>query len=71
MANVTLTVEGMMCQNCKAKVEKALNSLGGVSFCTVDLDAGKASVSYDGDVVAPDAMKAAVEEKGFTVTAVA
>lgn len=33
-----LMVNGMMCNHCKAKVEKALNSVSGVSDARVDLD---------------------------------
>ena len=70
MDQAVLRVEGMMCNGCKGKVERALRGLAGVSSCEVDLEAGKAAVVYDPAAVTAAAMKTAVEEKGFAVTAV-
>ncbi len=70
MDKVTLTVEGMMCTGCKGKVEKALEGLKGVRNYSVDLSNGKASVEYDASRVTPNVMKEAIEDKGFSVTAI-
>ncbi len=43
----TYRVEGMMCQNCRKHVEKALNSMDGVK-ATVTLDPPQAVVEFDG-----------------------
>ena len=59
----TVTIEGMMCAHCAAHVEKALNALPGVK-ATVDLAAGTAAVEGD---AADDAIRAAVNEAGYTV----
>ena len=66
MKNITLTVEGMSCGHCSARVEKALNAIEGVS-AKVDLDAKAASVTYP-DTVTIDTLKAAVTDAGYSVT---
>lgn len=65
----TLRVEGMMCQNCVNRVMEALQSLEGVS-AAVDLKKGLVTVSA-GQPVDPQALKAAVEKAGYTVTEIA
>jgi len=61
-----VVIEGMMCQNCRAHVDKALNALPGVS-AAVDLDSKTATVTGD---VADDAIRAAVEEAGYQVVSI-
>lgn len=63
-----LTVEGMSCGHCSARVEKALNAIAGVS-ATVDLQAKTATVTHP-DAVGADALTAAVTDAGYSVTAV-
>ena len=63
----TLTIEGMMCQHCVAHVQKALSAVAGVSAVQVDLASKTAAVTGD----APEeALKAAVAEAGYEVTAI-
>ncbi len=62
-----LTIEGMSCGHCSARVEKALNALKGVS-ATVDLAAKTASVTHP-DEVSLDALKAAATDAGYSVSA--
>lgn len=64
----TLKIEGMMCAHCSGRVEKALNDLEGVT-ATVDLEAGSAAVTCP-DGFDTGALKKAVEDAGYTVTAV-
>ena len=59
-------IEGMMCQNCRKHVDKALNGIPGAS-ATVDLDSKTAVVTGD---VADDAIRAAVEEAGYQVVSI-
>lgn len=60
-----LLVEGMMCNHCKATVEKALSNVPGVTAAVVDLEAKTATVTLTEDV--PDAtLFEAVKAKGFT-----
>jgi copper chaperone CopZ len=65
-----LTVEGMTCGNCKRHVEEALREVDGVASAEVDLGAKSARVDAS-DSVSEDSLKGAVEEAGYTVTAVA
>lgn len=65
----TLNVQGMTCGHCKMSVEGALNKLDGVSTAEVNLETGKVDVTFDEAKVNIDAMKEAVEEQGYDVTA--
>ncbi len=61
-----LLVEGMMCNHCKASVEKVLSAVPGVSAVAVDLESKSAVVTCDAAVLDAD-LCAAVEKKGFKV----
>ena len=63
----SFTVEGMSCNHCKMAVEKEVKALPGMISATVDLAAKMLSVEYDEGKTGPAAIKAAVEEAGFTV----
>ena len=56
-------VEGMMCNHCRMHVEKALNSLEGVS-ASVTLDPPVASVEFTGRVYSDEELQRAVAEAG-------
>lgn len=66
LKTVTLHIEGMMCQNCRAHVDKALNAIEGV-HADVSLEEKKA-VCLVKPEVEPETLKAAVEEEGYSVT---
>ena len=55
-------VEGMMCQNCKKHVEKALNDIDGIQ-ATVDLENNCAYVDGNADEAV---IKKAIEDAGYT-----
>ncbi len=63
---VTLCVEGMMCNNCKAHVEKALLSVKGVKSVEAVLDTKTVTVVAK-ESVAEDALIAAVVAAGYKV----
>ncbi|MBP3315131.1 MAG: heavy metal translocating P-type ATPase [Clostridia bacterium] len=63
---VTLTVEGMMCNNCKAHVEKALLSVKGVKSVDAVLDTKTVTVTAK-ESVNEDTLKAAVTTAGYKV----
>ena len=65
--NESFTVEGMSCNHCKMAVEKEVKALPGMISATVDLAAKMLNVEYDEGKTTPAAIKAAVEEAGFTV----
>ncbi len=62
-----LTVNGMMCNHCKAAVEKALSAVAGVESAVVDLEAKTATVTGDADTAA---LSAAVTDAGYEVVEV-
>ena len=59
-----MVVEGMKCVHCKAKVEKALKEVPGVTDVEVDLEAKTARIVLDSDV-ADSLLMEAVKDKGF------
>ena len=65
----TLTVEGMMCPHCEARVKKALETLPEVAEAVVSHEAGTAIVTLNAEV-ADDVLKKAVEAQDYTVTAI-
>lgn len=64
-----LTIEGMSCGHCSMRVKKALSALPGTASVEVDLDGKKATV--EGGALDDAALKAAVEDAGYDVTAIA
>ncbi|GIF06956.1 heavy metal translocating P-type ATPase [Actinoplanes siamensis] len=63
---IELSIGGMTCASCAARIEKKLNRLDGVT-ATVNYATEKASVSYAGDITADDLI-ATVEKTGYTAT---
>lgn len=61
---VSFGVEGMMCNNCKAHVEKALNEVKGVKSCEADLETKTVTVTVK-ESVSEDTLKAAVNAAGY------
>jgi copper chaperone CopZ len=64
-----LTVHGMTCENCARTIERKLASTPGVTKASVDLEATRATVEYDTDLVKPDVLANAVRELGYEVAA--
>jgi Cu+-exporting ATPase len=63
-ADVELTIGGMTCASCAARIEKKLNKLDGV-VASVNYATEKAKVSYSGEVT-PEELVAVVEATGYT-----
>jgi Cu+-exporting ATPase len=63
-AQTTLTLEGMTCASCAARIERALNKVDGVE-ATVNFAAETAAVSYDAAHVDAARLIAAVEKTGY------
>ena len=63
----TLTIEGMMCPHCEARVKKALEKLPEVTEAVASFEAGTAVVTLNADV-ADDVLKQAVEAQDYPVT---
>ncbi|MBC3193338.1 heavy-metal-associated domain-containing protein [Pseudonocardia sp. C8] len=68
MSTTTYTVTGMTCAHCVASVTEEITEIAGVTDVAVDLPTGAVTVTSDGDV-SPEAVRAAVEEAGYQVTA--
>jgi copper chaperone len=66
---LTLTVPGMHCGHCEASVKEEVSAVPGVASVTVDLDSKLVTVS--GEKLDEAALRAAVEEAGYDVTAAA
>ncbi len=64
---VTLTVQGMHCQSCVQRVQRALSKVKGVTAAKVDLEAERAVVDYVPGVTTEDTLKQAVRDIGFQV----
>ncbi|GAB2657348.1 heavy metal translocating P-type ATPase [Prescottella soli] len=63
---IELSIGGMTCASCAARVEKRLNKLDGVT-ATVNYATEKAKVTFDDSVTADD-LVGAVEKAGYTAT---
>lgn len=66
-AVATLTIGGMHCSACAARVSKALTSLPGVQAAEVSLEERRATVTYDPGQVTPDLLQQAVIAADYTV----
>ncbi|MFF2052418.1 heavy-metal-associated domain-containing protein [Leifsonia sp. NPDC058194] len=62
----TYDILGMTCAHCARAVSDELSTLDGVSGVDVDVAGGKATVSHAG-ALAADAVRAAVEEAGYSL----
>lgn len=68
MSTITMNVNGMRCGSCEALVKEALEELGGVESVEVSQGSGTARVVYDENSISPEALKAAIEKQGYTVS---
>ncbi|MDR2716785.1 MAG: heavy metal translocating P-type ATPase, partial [Treponema sp.] len=67
MYSETLSIGGMSCAACSARVEKALRKLDGVESAAVNLATEKATIVYDAETLNLSAIKAAIENAGYEV----
>ncbi len=66
LSTVELTVEGMHCASCATLIEETLGKDGAVHAATVDLDAARASVTYDDATVSIEDLCATVAGIGYS-----
>jgi Cu+-exporting ATPase len=64
---IALPIEGMTCSSCANRVEKRLNQIDGVE-ATVNYATEQATVSFDRQLVEPQALVEAVGETGYTAS---
>ncbi len=65
----TLEVEGMMCEHCEGRVQKALEGMNQVEQAKVSHKKGTAVVKLN-EEVAEDALRKAVEDQGYRVVSI-
>jgi copper chaperone len=68
MTETTYTVTGMTCDHCASSVREEVGAVDGVTEVAVDVPTGKVTVTSDKEITA-DAVRAAVEEAGYQLTA--
>ena len=66
-AVATVTIGGMHCPACSARVVKALKALPGVREAEVSLETRQAKVIYLPGEITPEALQQAVIQEGYTV----
>jgi Cu+-exporting ATPase len=69
MTEITLSIGGMGCAGCCARIEKALLQLNGIKSASVDLASQKAKVVYDPTVLQLSSIKDAIIDEGYEVSA--
>ena len=65
MEKKTITILGMMCAGCSARVEKRLNELDGIQSAAVNLPARTALVEYDDRLITLEEMKEQLGKIGY------
>ena len=65
--SATLSVGGMTCAACVARVEKAICALDGVKSASVNIATEKATISFDKDKIRLSDVRAAIEKAGYSV----
>lgn len=66
MNSIVLNVDGMMCEHCKATVEKAVSKLDGIESVNADLEAKKVTVLPNKDIDV-EKIKKAITDAGYEV----
>ena len=67
MEHIELTVDGMTCDGCSARLKRVLEAADGVQAARVDRPARRVAVDYDAARTGPAALREAVADAGFGV----
>lgn len=67
IAEATISIGGLHCENCVASVEKGINSLEGIKNVVVTLEDSTAVVKYDKSSVDIEEIEKMVVKRGYTV----
>jgi mercuric ion binding protein len=67
-ATVTLAVQKMTCALCPVTIKKSLEKVSGVSEVRIDFAEKTATVTYDPEATAPDALTRATTDAGYPST---
>ncbi len=68
MTKVVLDIQGMHCDHCVMRVQKALAAVSGVERAAVTLQPGRARVDYDETATTTQAMADAVAKAGYSAS---
>ncbi len=60
-----IRIEGMMCEHCEKRIEKALGQLKGIENVKADYQSGIATITYT-DLPNEDEIKKAIEDEDYT-----
>ena len=64
---ITLGVSGMTCSACALNIEKILKKKEGVNSVAVNLELGRAKVSFEPAIISPKEIEGAIESIGYKV----
>ena len=64
---ITLEVSGMTCSACALNIEKVLKKKEGVDSVAVNLELGRAKVSFEPSLISPQEIEEAIESIGYKV----
>lgn len=67
MNSLKIKVNGMTCQHCVMRVEKALLNVEEVESVNIDLNSGDVNVQYNGNEDITTTLKKAVNNAGYKV----
>lgn len=62
---VTISIEGLVCSSCTARVKRALESIAGVTKVEVSLQRRETKVRYVETKVSPSSFVAAIDQLGY------
>jgi copper ion binding protein len=68
--SVEVSIEGMSCMACVAKVKKTLSDLSGINEVKVSLENKSATIQYNPDNISLDKIKQSINEIGYKARAV-
>ena len=63
----SITIKGMNCASCVARIEKSLKKQSGVSTANVNLATGKATIEYDSKKVSKEKLEQTIVDTGYEV----
>ncbi len=62
-----ISVDGMVCSACQSTVKKTVKALEGVKEAEVSLENKNAFITYYPNLIKPEQIKKAINDKGYTV----
>ena len=65
MAESTIMIDGMSCMHCVMRVKKAIEGLSGIN--NVNVEIGKATVSFDDTKTSQKDIEAAITKAGYKI----